>query len=548
MTRIWGNRNHALPLKARAPIRFGILPATLISISLAAFPNVSVQALELTAFVNANVIPMDNERILEAYTVVVGAEDIIEIGPTSDVEVPSGAEIIDARGMFLMPGLADMHAHLNIDPNPDFMLLFLAEGVTTIRNLNALPSHLKWRNQVLRGERTGPTIYTSGPVIVGPPEQTTVWIFRLLVVVGIFSIGAIALALLWFFQRQRGRDTDNLSIKSALFPGCIAIVLLSIVLLGTKAIPLNTYTSLRYPFAYVPDTEARARAEVRRQVEAGYDLIKVYDWMPQDQYLGAIDEARNLGIYVVGHVDHGIEAAFAAGLRESVHVDEFLDEHLIGEISPRHFEPLSINLELIPQSVASVASNDAIVLSNLVTDVITYEYLEEGPEYFDRPEFDRIRPEKIQQWLNSRIVTWQGQQDWRRNTLQPFYKSMIRALHAKGVPILTGTDTGTEGALPMHIHREIELLVDAGFSPFEALSAATKNARLSINRMGMDDIFGEIAVGYRADIIMLAENPLEDVRATRQRLGVMSRGRWYTQNELDRLVSEVVASYQSLQN
>ena len=543
MTRMWGNRNHALPLKVKAAMRIGILPATLLSIGLAAFPNESVQALELTAFVNANVIPMDNERVLEAYTVIVGAEDIIGIGPTSDIEVPTGAEIIDANGAFLIPGLTDMHTHLNIDPDPDFMRLFLAEGVTTIRNLNALPIHLKWRNQVLSGERIGPTIYTSGPVIVGPPEPTAVLIFRLLVISSLFAVGATVLVFFWYFQRLRGKGADYLTIKRALLTGGIALALFSIVLLGTKAIPLNIYTSLQYPFAYVPNTESRARAEVRRQAEAGYDLIKVYDWMPRDQYLGAIDEARKQSIYVVGHVDHGIEAAFAAGLRESVHVDEFLDEHLIGEISPRDFEPLSINLELIPQSVALVASNGAMVVSNLVTDVITYEYLEEGPEYFDRAEFDRIRPEKIQEWLNSRMVTWQGQQDWRRNTLQPFYESMIRALHAKGVPILTGTDTGTEGALPMHIHREIELLVDAGFSPFEALSAATKNARLSINRMGKADMFGEIAVGYRADIVMLAENPLEDVRATRQSLGVMSRGRWYTQKELDRLVSEVVASY-----
>jgi hypothetical protein len=523
--------------------RVGILPTTLISIGLAAFPNVSVQARDLAVFVNANLIPMDNERVLVAHTVVVDGENIIAIGPTSDIEVPPGAEIIDAHDAFLMPGLADMHTHLNIDPNPDFMRLFLAEGVTTIRNLNALPIHLKWRNQVLRGERIGPTIYTSGPVIVGPPEPTMVWIFRFLVVAGIFAVGAIALVLLWFFQCLPGRGADNLAIKRALLPGGMALALLSIVLLGTKAIPLNIYTSLQYPFAYVPDTEARARAEVRRQAEAGYDLIKVYDWMPRDQYLATIDEARILDIYVVGHLDHGIEAPFAAGLREAVHVDEFLDEHLIGEISPQAFKSLPINLELIPQSVASVTSNDAMVVSNLVTDVITYEYLEEGPDYFDRPEFDGIRPEKLKEWLNSRMVNWQGQQNWRRNTAQPFYGDMIRELHAKGVPILTGTDTGTEGALPMHIHREIELLVDAGFSTFEALSAATKNARLSVNRMGVADIFGEIAVGQRADFLMLAENPLEDVRATRRRLGIMSRGRWYSQSELDRLVSEVVASY-----
>ncbi len=84
----------------------------------------------------------------------------------------------------------------------------------------------------------------------------------------------------------------------------------------------------------MPDTEERARTEVRRQVAAGYDLIKVYDWMTRNQYLGAIDEARASGNYVIGHLDHGIEDPFAAGLREAAHVDEFLDESSGGIKSP----------------------------------------------------------------------------------------------------------------------------------------------------------------------------------------------------------------------
>ena len=497
-----------------------------------------------TAFVNVNVIPMDFERLLESQTVIVEADRIVAIGPTDDVPIRDGTEIIDGNGSYLIPGLADMHAHLNVDPNPDFMRLFLAEGVTTIRNLNALPVHLEWRDQVLRGERIGPTIYTSGPVIVGPPEPTMVWMFRLLVVVGLLALGAAVWILLWLLQRLRGASSGARTLRRALLPGGIFLILLGIALLTTKTIPLNAYASLQFPFAYFPDTESRARTEVRRQVNAGYDLIKVYDWMTRDQYLGAIDEARIQGIYVVGHLDHGIEAPFAAGLRESVHVDEFLDEHLVGEMSPQAFRPLAMNLDLIPQSVASVVSHDAIVVSNLVTDEITYEYLEEGPGYFERPEFSRVRPEKIQEWLESRMVNWQGQQEWRRLTLQPFYERMIRELHAAGVPILAGTDTGTEGALPMHIHRELELLVKVGLSNFDALSAATTNAELSVRRMGSSDIFGQVVVGQRADLLLLESNPLEDIRATRQRLGVMSRGRWYPQDQLNRLVAEMIASYE----
>jgi len=520
--------------------------STLLSFSSASAQTQSdstVSSPELTAFVNVNIVPMDRERVLENHAVLIKARRIIEISPMDTFELPKDVRVIDGEGRYLMPGLADMHVHLNLDPNPDFMRLFLAEGVTTIRNLNALPDHLEWRDQVSRGERIGPTIYTSGPVIAGPPEPTMVWMFRLLVVAGLLTLGATMWTLLWLLQRLRGANNGTMTLRRALLPGGIFLVVFGIVLLGTKAIPLNAYSSLQFPFAYVPDTEARARAEVRRQVSAGYDLIKVYDYMTQDQYLGAIDEARIQGIYVVGHLDHGIEAPFAAGLRESVHVDEFLDEHLVGKMSPRAFQPLPMNLELIPQSIASAATHNAMVVSNLVTDVITYEYLEEGPGYFERPELSRVRPKKIREWLQSRMVNWQGQQEWRRHTAQPFYEQVIRELHAAGVPILTGTDTGAEGALPTHIHRELELLVRAGLSNFDALSATTTNAELSVRRMGSNDVFGEVAVGQRADLLLLESNPLDDIRATRQRLGVMSCGRWYPQDELDRLVAEVIASY-----
>ena len=517
--------------------------ASFLTATLATVAGASVHAQALTAFVDVNVIPMDTETVLLGYTVVVDGGEIAAVGPSADVDIPSGAVVIDASDAYLMPGLADMHVHLNLDPNPDFMRLFLAEGVTTIRNLNALPDHLEWRDQVLRGERIGPTIYTSGPVIVGPPDATMIWAFRLLIIAGPLALGAGVWILLWLLQRLRGSKRDTAPMRRAVLPGALVLVAVGSVLLGLKIIPLNAYASLQYPFAYFPDTEERARAEVRRQVDAGYDLIKVYDWMTRDQYLGAIDEARIQGIYVIGHLDHGIEAPLAAGLRESAHVDEFLDEHLMEEISPQAFRPVPVDKDLIPQSVDSVVEYDALVVSNMATDVITYEYLEEGPDYFERPEYSRIRPQTIRIWLSGRMVNWQGQQDWRRDTLQPFYEQMTQALHAAGVPILTGTDTGVDGSLPEHIHRELGLLVEAGLSPYEALRAATGNARLSVNRMGVADAFGEVAVGQRADLVLLASNPMEDVSATRQRLGVMSRGRWYPQDELDRLVAEVVASY-----
>ena len=113
------------------------------------------------AFVHANVIPMNEERLLPDQTVVVENGTITQVGPSKTVVIPRGACKIDAKGKFLIPGLADAHVHL-LSPNE--LPLYLANGVTTVFNLDGHPAHLLWRKQIARGEMIGPTIFTTGPI------------------------------------------------------------------------------------------------------------------------------------------------------------------------------------------------------------------------------------------------------------------------------------------------------------------------------------------------------------------------------------------------
>jgi imidazolonepropionase-like amidohydrolase len=120
----------------------------------------------MTAFVDVNVIPMDSERVLDHQTVVVHDGVISAIGPVSTTDIPDDARVIDGSGRFLMPGLADMHVHIS---NQDEFLLFIANGVTTVRDMFGDADRLTWRARVERGDILGPTIYTSGPIIDGNP-------------------------------------------------------------------------------------------------------------------------------------------------------------------------------------------------------------------------------------------------------------------------------------------------------------------------------------------------------------------------------------------
>ncbi|MBT8397942.1 MAG: amidohydrolase family protein [Gemmatimonadetes bacterium] len=124
------------------------------------------------AFVNVNVLPMDRERVLEEHTVLVRDGRIDEVAPAHRVQLPPGAEIIECEGLYLMPGLADMHITLpsseaTEEQVKDFLRLFLANGVTVIRGMEGSPSHLQIKRRIASGSLLGPTVYAGAPPLGG---------------------------------------------------------------------------------------------------------------------------------------------------------------------------------------------------------------------------------------------------------------------------------------------------------------------------------------------------------------------------------------------
>jgi imidazolonepropionase-like amidohydrolase len=113
---------------------------------------------------NVTVIPMDSERVLEGYTVVIENGRITDMGAYGEVEVPVNSHVVDAEGKFLIPGLSDMHAHIWGAEND--LLLYLANGVTTIRTMGSEPSViLEWRDEIRDGTRVGPHMWAWWPAI-----------------------------------------------------------------------------------------------------------------------------------------------------------------------------------------------------------------------------------------------------------------------------------------------------------------------------------------------------------------------------------------------
>jgi len=134
---------------------------------------------EVIAFENVNVVPMDDERVLRGQTVIVRDGRIESIGDAMSTAVPGGARVINGQGRYLVPGLAEMHAH--VPPSSDrryieeVLFLYVANGVTTVRGMLGEPAHLELRERLARNEVLGPRLYTSGPSLndrsVSSPDE-----------------------------------------------------------------------------------------------------------------------------------------------------------------------------------------------------------------------------------------------------------------------------------------------------------------------------------------------------------------------------------------
>ncbi len=129
------------------------------------------------AFTHATVIPMDRERSLSDHTILVRGDRIVEVGPSARVQIPSGATEVNAQGKFIIPGLAEMHAHVPggqaiNEFSTRVLALYVLNGVTTVRGMLGSPLHLQLRGTTASGEIFGPTIYTTGPSFNGNTAPT----------------------------------------------------------------------------------------------------------------------------------------------------------------------------------------------------------------------------------------------------------------------------------------------------------------------------------------------------------------------------------------
>jgi imidazolonepropionase-like amidohydrolase len=176
----------------------------------------------------------------------------------------------------------------------------------------------------------------------------------------------------------------------------------------------------------------------------------------------------------------------------------------------------------------------------MVVGEVTDMKLFQPEAYLARPENKYLDPEYIASIRRGK--EWQQVQCQEMGGLcayeYDFDRWVLRGLHEAGVQLLLGTDAlGGIGIIPgFSIHDELSILVENGFTPYEALLTGTVNAARIVEKMTGEGDFGMIETGKRADLILVRENPLEDITTIREPLGVMASGRWFSDEELSQLI------------
>jgi hypothetical protein len=392
------------------------------------------------AFIGADVLTMDSAELLRGTTVLVRDRRILFLGADA---VPPAACRIDARGKVLLPGLSDLHVHTEARE----LALFLANGVTLIRELNGSAEHLVLRDRIARGDVLGPHLLVASPLLVG--------------------------------------------------------------------------TTLQYRHRLVSSAD-EARAAAHEFKDAGYDYLKIYDGLSRASYDALAQAADSLRIPLDGHIPAAVGLARVLQAGQSLqHMDKIafaLGGHRGDTTGLADARRLFAGLRAwVTPTLASLRVMDA---------ARTSEY----GDMLQQPEMAYVDSSSLAWWRSLA-----GPRAPRpRSAFYRFQLALLPVLREAGARFLLGTDAANPMMVAgFSVHDELTTLVrDGGFSPYEALRAATRNAGAFIG----DTLRGRIVPGAPADMILADGNPLEDLAVLRRPAGVVVNGRWLDRAALDALL------------
>jgi imidazolonepropionase-like amidohydrolase len=283
------------------------------------------------------------------------------------------------------------------------------------------------------------------------------------------------------------------------------------------------------------NSPAQAAEMVRAQKREGWDLLKVHPGLTREEYDAMARTAREVGIRFAGHVpaEVGLAHALEMGQETIDHLDGYV-EHLGADAGPVDEARLAEVVRATRAAGAWVVPTMA--LWETLLGVASLERL------LGYPELKYMPRQQVGAWEKAHRAR-QGSPQFDRKKAEQVAanrRRILKALHDGGVRVIFGTDAPQQYSVPgFSVHREMLLMREAGMSPYEILLTATRNAGEYHRNKAR---FGTVAVGSRADLVLVEGNPLKDISNVARLAGVLVRGRWLGQAEIQQRLEGIAAS------
>ena len=457
-------------------------------------PGALGQEVRPLVFTHVTVIDATGTPPQPDMTVVVTADRISRLAKAGQAAIPANAEVIDASGKFLIPGLWDMHIHW-YDKN--YLPLFVANGVTGVRVMWGAPTHHQWRKDIESGKLLGPRMYIASPIVDGPKP---------------FWQGSMAVS-----DAAQGRD----AVVKVKRDGADFVKVYSFL-------PRDAYFAIAeeakkqgIPFeGHVPLAVSAEEAS-----EAGQKSI--------EHMTGILPACSTKEADLLKETQGDL-----AGILSS-------DKPITAIRSARSAERQRIALETFSQQKAEALF--AQLKKNHTWQCPTLTVLRSFVSIYD-PSFTndprlKFMPREIRaSWDPTKDVRLKNTSPQEKETQKKVYEKnveLVGEMQRAGVDIIAGTDVLNPYCFPgFSLHDELGLLVQAGLTPMQALQAATSNAARFMNR---ENDLGTIETGKLADLVLLDANPLDDIANTRKINAVVYGGRLYPKPALDDMLNKVEA-------
>ena len=435
-----------------------------------------------TAIIGGRVVDVATGNVLNDKIVVVADGRIVRVAPSTELTLAEDVAVIDGAGHFLLPGLADMHAHVFGEHT---LILYLANGITTIRNMWGDPEALALKQGIEDGRIAGPRMVTSGQLLDGAPKM---WAGSTEVTDSGEAASLVA--------RQAADGYDFVKVYSNLSPEIFDAIMAAAAQHGIEA---SGHVPQAVPFLHAVRSGMRTTEHMIGTLSA---VFADESWPSPD--LAAYDQGA---------------AEFVARIgRGEIDPDTLIDPGRIEQVGA---ELANLDFWLVP--TIDVMKNFTNLPRRQHPDAI---------RYLTPVDRHLVRMLESADFAGAPPDVMAGE-----DILYDVRARMLRDLYRQGVKVLVGTDDSLLAGFA--VVDEMQSLVDAGLTTADVLRSATIEAA---NYLGEPGEFGEVTEGAAADLILVRGNPLQDLEALRLPKGVMRAGKWYTRQELDGMLEELAAT------